>query len=312
MSSNLPPVADYSYLSQLQECRRKHFYAAELGLTEAERVPVLKAGTALHDGLETLYKTEWNLEEAEASLRASWGDYVIPQARDKSFLNADHLCAVLRRYAEHYADEPREIVKTADELFGERTFVLDWDGITVGGRVDLVQETTDGQLYLVDFKTTTGWLNSWWASRKSFEIDHQLRIYTAAIQEELGVTLAGAYINALYMGEKADDPEEKWNKRKSSRFRLFGPYSFSPAMLEETHAWIEAGLDEIEYRRGLDIGDRDEYAWPQNTANRYGCGKCEFEAVCSANPKVRDGLIEHRYVERELTGRLASGADSDE
>lgn len=311
MSTKLPLTPDYSYISTLNACRRKFYYAHERNLAATERVPVLHAGSAGHAALERLIKTDWNVEAAVEALYDYWGDYTIPSQHRHAFLSPEHLEVVIRNFAADHADAPRAVVETGEELFGEKSFEMDWEGLTVGGRIDLVEETESGRLFVKDWKFTTAWTNSYWLSQRAPEIDHQLKLYTAATEEMLGRPVAGAYIHALYMGKKADDPPSAWENRQSSPFRLFGPFSFSPSELDETRAWIEAGLEEIEHRRALDIGDREEYAWPQNTRNRYGCSSCDFEALCSSNPVVRDGLAEARFVEVEKTGKLASGADSN-
>lgn len=314
MSNAAELTPDYSYLSRFRECPRKHFYSAELGIESPEKVPVLKAGTAIHEGLDALHASEdWDVDSAIQAMAESWGDYSVPRTHKHSFLTPGHMEIILRNYADHYRNRPRETYAVGSELFSERSFSVDWDGVTVGGRIDLLEQTADGDLYLVDHKCTTSWLNKWWAQKKGFDIGHQLRLYTAAIERELDTNLAGAYVSGVYMGEKAADPPEKWENRKSSQFRLFGPFSFSAEKLKETRAWIEQGLMDMAWHRSQESEhERREYAWPQNTANRFGCSACDFFELCSSSPASRDGRIKAHFVEKELTGNLASGADSDE
>lgn len=305
-------VPDYSYISNLHACPRRHFYEAERNLASEEVVPVLHAGTAGHDGLEALHSSDWDVNEAIAAMRKSWGDYRVPRNHDHDFLSPNHLEVIIRNYADEFRGRPRSTFAVGSDLFAERTFTMDWGGTTVGGRIDLLEENKQGELYLLDWKFTTQWVNRWYIQQRAPRIDHQMRLYTAALQQELDRRLAGTYILGVYMGEKATDPPEAWESRKSSPFRLFGPFSFSEEKLKETRAWIEQSLREIEFRRGSEARfERAEYAWPQNTRNKYSCNRCDFESLCESSPLVRDNKMKSDFVEREPQGILASGADSD-
>lgn len=309
MSKTLDLVPDYSFISRLTECNRRFYYEYELGLTSPDIFPPIKAGQAFHDGLEVWNKTG-DIELGSRALRDSWGDHKVRHEK-YDYLSADHLVPILRRFCKAHSDTPRTTVKTGSEIFGERVFTINWNGTEVGGKIDLVEETEDGQVVGVDYKTSSSWINSHFATRRQFGLGHQGRIYTAAIERELDIKLAGFYFHGIYVGEHANEEDRDWSKQQSNPWQLFGPYTWNDRELEETRAWLEQGVRDIAYRREQESEwDRAEYAWPQDVA--WHCGNCPFKELCEANPVVRDGLIEHRYVERELTGRLASGADSDD
>ena len=83
---------------------------------------------------------------------------------------------------------------------------------------------------------------------------------------------------------------------------MFGPYLYSVPMLEETKNWVREHLAFIDLYRTMK-------AWPQNDK---ACQFCEFKSICHTTPPLREGKIRQEFVTRELTGVLASGADSDD
>lgn len=320
MTKNLP-VHDYSSLAQSLECPRKYYYAVERGLQSHEtNVPIL-AGHAIHEGLDVLYKSGWDVDAAVQRTRDEWneagGDDLVPAhctcdryCKCKAYLSAAHLEIIIRNYADHYADRPRELYAVGSDLFSERSFRTDLGGLEIGGIVDRLEQDNSGSIELIDTKATTMWSSYWW-SKQAKQIDHQLRLYWLALESELDIDISKARIDLIYMGEKADDPPEKWENRSSVPFELSKPITFSPAKLEETRRWIEQATREIERRREDEAEyERDEYAWPQNTRTSFGCSNCQFETLCTSSPHARDGLARARYDERDLTGDLLSGADS--
>lgn len=315
MTKSLDLIPDYSYLSAYESCARKFYYEHERGLTSPEVNPHLRAGQAVHDGLEVFYKQR-DQEAAVDALRSTWDGLTLPPGHDADYLSAGHLEVVLRNYMDAHEDEPRQVVRAFDEIFGERVFVVELDGLQLGGKIDLLEVTDNGRYFLRDFKTSGSWINDYWMSQRKHDLGHQMRLYWAATEAELDITLDGVYIDAIYTGEAAAESDRDWSDQASSPWRLFGPYSYSDAQIEESIAWARQRLIEIERHRGDEAGatsaghSRAEYAWPQTFD--FHCSYCPFYELCTSSPRVRENKIEAKYVERELTGQLASGADSDE
>ena len=121
--------------------------------------------------------------------------------------------------------------------------------------------------------------------RYSFDLSHQFRLYTLAVEAELDIQISGAYVYGIHMGKGAADPEDAWKKRSSSRVVLFGPYDWPRPLLEESLEWASELQQEMEWRQESGV-------YPQNMHNRYGCPSCDFYRLCASSPRVREGLIQ--------------------
>lgn len=316
-------VHDHSSLSTHQECARKFYYNIERRLESPNKNVSLVAGDAVHEGLDVLYKSEWDLDAAIEAMYETWneadGDNLTPEnctceqyCKCKSYLSGTHLEIVLRNYAEFYEDRPRRLYGVGSELFSERSFKVELDdGLVVGGIIDRLEQDKRGNLILTDVKTSSLWSSYWW-SKQAKQIDHQLRLYWLALEEELGVDISKARIDLVYVGEKATEhfDDDAWDNRSSVPFDLSKPITFSPGQLEETRRWIRQVQRDIEHHREAEGEyERDEFAWPQNVHNQFGCTNCPFYDLCRSSPVSRDGMIRSQYEKREESGILKSGAD---
>lgn len=276
----------YSSLSTLAKCARKYYYGYELGLESRDPAVPLRLGNAVHVGLHILH-TGGDIDTAVGKAVEEWGDFRVPPASKHAFVTPGFIEAVLRNYAE---DRAEFIAGTQAMDFGG--FVAEAkaeaeiaQGVVVKGLLDLPTRIGDNYV-LIDHKTTGDWLSSYWAEQ--FEFSHQLRIYIAMLRVLTGLPFDRAYINGIYVGEKAD---EAWGKKKSPRSALYGPYLFSEAHLQETEEWIRATQALTKYYQTLNV-------WPQNDTTR-GCQGCEFRQVCRATPTIRSGLLLRDYKEKE-------------
>lgn len=312
--------ADYSFLSVAAECARRFYYKFERGLSSREPAVPLHAGSAGHAGVYELHVNGWDLDRALAAMHRSWGDFKTPINSKWSWLTPGHMELVLANYKEdreHDALQPLRMrlddinlkrwaldsTLTLDDegyvVFAEQPIAVSFDDFVYAGKIDL-PATIGSTPYVCDFKFTSSWLTEFWASRYAYS--HQMRGYVLLMQELTGRKFAGVYINGVYMGKEAGDEKEKWKRRTSSRSALFGPYLYSAQMLEETKAWVREHLKLIEFYKENEL-------WPQNDK---ACQFCEFKSICHTTPPLREGRIRQDFVTRELTGVLASGADSDD
>ena len=307
------PVLDYSAASTLHACSRKFQYQYEQGLRPKGGDPAyLHGGSAFHEALHSLYTLRWDLGAAMDALRAGWGDFITPRVGKHAYLTLGHLELVLERYFEDRTQNPTALekgaIEGAERLHAEDAIVFDWPGkdgrlLRVGGKIDLPTMLA-GERFIVDHKTTTSWLNNWWFAER-FTLGHQFRVYGAAMKALTGETYSGAYVNGIYIGEKATDPPEAWKKRQSVPNSLFGPISFSEEMLEETWDWMDSAhaLKEMHESRGH---------WPQNEAACGLYGGCQFKVLCERTPKVRSAIARMEFDVVRNTGVLLSGADGTE
>ena len=270
-------IESYSSLSTLAECSERYRLRYVEGL-EAPGISLpAHAGSAMHAALRVLYAEAWDFERARDALRVSWGDVRAPLGDKKAFLTLPFMEERLRLYMEERVATPTILERSrvlAD--IAEEEHVFEWPDAS--GRIarvrvvlDLAVEA-DGKTYVVDNKCTTGWVSAHWAMQ--FRISNQMRMYAAYLQQARGVTVAGAIINAIYIGEKALDAPEAWKKRTSSSTSLV-LIDFTQEQLTESRAWVE-GLE----------AQRDAHAasstWPRNEKACNAYAGCEFLDLCTA------------------------------
>lgn len=322
--------SDYSAIAALAECPRRYYYAVERGFVPKGESIHLHTGRVLHAGLHELYATGWDVEEAVRVIHDEWGSVRAPAER--AHLTAGHCEIILRNYADDRkgdALQPLRLRRTdlVDDHIVSFEPSVDDDGYIVFAETPIAVKLSDtlvyaglidlpaslhGELYIVDHKTTGQWVTERWA--RKYARSYQLKGYVAILEKLLGRRVAGIYVNGIYTGKEAADDKSKWSKRTSSRSRMFGPFVYSPAEIDEVQSWatgwihtrdvysvLAASLD----ARGLDPA----LAWPQNDR---ACDFCAFEPICGASPAAREAVIRMKYKERVLTGVLASGADSDD
>lgn len=323
--------ADHSYISTAADCARKAYWSYELGIEPRQQSVSRHLGKVIHAGVHHLHMTDFDLDGAIEVVREAYGSFVCPPGDHRTLGFAE---IVLRNYHEdRQGDAILPLKLKLTDLLHENIEAfdphVDKDGVVhfaetplaawlddetcYAGLIDL-PATIHGPTYIVDHKTT-----SWWASEKSareYADSFQLKGYAALLEAVTGIRPAGYYVNFIYTGKEAADDKEKWKKRSSVRSGLFGPYTVKPHEGEALKEWIAGWLQTIEYYRQQQEkmqrdGHRPERAWPMNTGacNKYG--GCAFKELCHSSPVMRDGLIRMKYREKDLTGILASGADSD-
>ncbi len=326
-------VPDYSYLSTLAECPRRHYYRNILGLRPLGSQWPLVAGKAGHVGLDMLHRGE-GIEIAVAEMRSAWGPRDPPSTARASHLNRGAMEIILRHYAEehlprfHYTPVTLNAAALAKEgvfydtsaveggvlHLAETPVVVELEaGMPYGGKMDLPVVGASGDHYLIDHKFTSQWVTASWAQR--YAASHQFRGYTLMMRLLTGIDFKGVFINGIHMGKNATDDPSKWVGRSSKPFGLFGPYEYTTPQLDETKGWVKAWAGEDRYRQEemklavLRSGpDAPERFWPQNDR---ACTFCEFAEVCAASPVVRPSILKRHFEEFTPSGFLASGADSD-
>lgn len=312
-------VADYSYLSTFAECARKGQLRYVEGWTPKEDSASLHAGRCLHIGIGWLLETKFtDLDGAVEKLREAWGDFKPNPLSRQAHLTLGHCEGILRNYhddwkereistplkihasminSDAYALEQMWVDEDGNLAVAESPLAVRWGSIIYGGLIDYPNQV--GELYYVDdIKCTSQWVTDNWAHQygRSF----QLKGYLGMMQLLTGIPFAGVRIRGVFMGKEALDDDSKWSKRTSSRSAIFGPYTFSQKSIEETFEWAEQQLKLVEWYK-------EHGYYPMNDR---ACKMCEFASVCHANPAARIQELRRNFTKKDLTGVLASGADS--
>lgn len=300
---------DASTSSQLAACPRRGYYNIERRLVPKEEAYQLAAGSAIHAAMATYYTTGGNVEIALQELQAVWGypaDYRLPPNHKYHHLNLGHLEVIFKNYADFAKrrDTFKPLVLHKDELDLTRVVGAHWlitedERVVLGeskiimaftvegeeffycGKPDLPIEL-GGQVYLMDHKSTNSYLSDWYFDQYRFS--NQLRGYAAMLEQllrKLKLTVNGALINGIYMGNKAAQSEFG-----GTRFARYGPMMFQPAHL------AEAIKNQWAWRKTLDYHRTMGY-YPQHTSKL--CSGCSYAILCAANPLIREAAMEREY-----------------
>lgn len=298
-------------------CPRYGEYAIRYGLVAAEEAPYLNAGKALHSAMATFYTSD-DPDLALGALRKAWGKdeaWRLPPGHSFAHLHLGHLEVIFRNYVDfaRKRDTFRPIVVSLDDLnlknvlgavwnitpdgkvvLGESKIIMRFmltlpTGETVpfvyAGRPDLPIDM-GGSVYVLDHKSTNAFLSAWYFNQ--YKHSNQLRGYGAMLQDLLpSLSINGALINGIYMGEKASLGS---TDTKVTRFARYGPMLFQPAHLNE------ALLNQYYWRQSLDYHESKGY-YPQHSSKL--CQSCTFDPLCSASPIIRPSVMKQEYVRRD-------------
>lgn len=168
-----------------QRCQRKWAYKYIDRLETDATKPALERGKTLHQGLE-YYHTE-------DPLFAEWYEFAEQEDRD-----------VMDRYALKYDEEEWEV------LFAEQEIEFSLHGYTIVVIPDLVVRLPNGEVWIVDHKTTSRIPDEWDEYNMS---DFQHLLYIAALQQA-GYDVAGFIFNYI----RTKPPTVPQTTKDGSRF----------------------------------------------------------------------------------------------
>lgn len=242
----------YSRLSTLENCALQYLYAEELGL-DPERSYQMWLGSAVHEIIDRVHRRELAREPAAmlAALEEMWDSSVFPNRaiEHRRRLDAGDM---LRRWVEHEHPDP---------VHSEVGFQFPIDGATMRGRIDAVFRMGNGNLRVVDYKTSR-----YPPTQEQVQEDLQLAAYYLALRRDPELRRLGGdagYLQLAFLG-KADT-------REGYATRGFSPKT-KPHYEETAEGRIRDLLEEI----------RQERFGPNPEAN---CDFCNFKTICPRWPQ---------------------------
>jgi hypothetical protein len=281
--------ADYicspSRLGTFAACPRKYKYQYEDGIREKERAPMLAAGSMIHTGLHSYFLTG-SAEEGVLKMREVYGDLPDNEwSPSDEHLKLPRMETVLRNYADYWETHgTHEPIRcrfdelkvdnliagkfTIDDdgliLIGESTLLMEFETpsggiIWIKGLPDLPVKNMHGSNFIMDHKSTSGWISEYWSSK--YQISDQFRWYALMLKELLQVPFQGAVLDAIYVGKYATSTTSKATKFDRPE------YDFDQTILEETML----NAVSIENMRNE---CRENGYFPQFTG--LYCGNCRF------------------------------------
>lgn len=325
----------YSYLSLFRNCERQfyHRYRQSIKPRRGEP-PYLVMGNALHAATDSLWMDGWDLEMAEDAFLRVWGDYVPPRGTDLGYMTAGHGLNILRCYHErepfqgvepirlHFDDLNLRVLEKINATVNEKgelymnevplgvRIPFDGEELRFTVKIDFPAMGATGPA-IIDRKCKVGWLNEW-SIAKTYGVGHQLKLYTAVMRELTGMPFDTGWLEGIYIGEYATDDEEKWAKRKSVPFKMFGPYVFTDEELQETLLWASQTQADIARRDEQQAeyeeqGLSPELAWPQN--DKAQCTSCDFKDLCDLPSFARPAAVASDFETRKRHNSFASSEE---
>lgn len=351
-----------------KKCRLAWHFGSKVRLNyEPLRLPnYLEFGTAIHAALEVYYDpTTWTMDrEVIASLSIMRFEEVHKQNRQRqlTLTNQESLEEDVQQDWDYHLNLGRGMLKnyfnwarprdnftpTHTEVefevpipvapsislpsrFENRSGDLFFQGLPVvyQGRIDLMIEDQHGE-YWVDDHKTAGQMRE--DVLTFLELDEQTGSYCWAIQEMLGVKVAGALYNELYKGVP-EPPQMNKNKRMGRWYsvsksqdtsydlyletvRAEDPEAYDAGLYDEMLQYLQASgnkyfrrtqihrspqeLQNLGYRICLEAIDMfdDPRIYPNPT--RFHCNGCWFRGPCLAlnDGSDVDWLLKENYVKR--------------
>lgn len=354
---------------QFKGCRRAWDWGSKIRRNLDFRKPpsYLEFGTAIHRGLEVYYDPEtWNKLPFDIIEAAAVTEYVksYKQARQDylTFTNRETLDEVaqdeweaqlelgkkmLRNYFDWAKNHDRftpRFVEVEFEVpipvppglllpvdFENRDGYLWFRGrpVVYQGRIDLLLEDEYGRYWVDDHKTTAQMRED---TLTFLELDEQTGSYCWAIQEMMGVKVAGALYNELYKGVPEPPPMNKTvrlgrmysiSKSQDTSYEVYkatvsegDPGAYAAGLYDEMLDYLKAEgnkyfrrtpvhrspteLKNLGYTICLEAIDmlNDPFIYPNPT--KFRCGNCVFRGPCLAQNDGSDyeWMLKEMYVQR--------------
>ncbi|HEX2031224.1 MAG TPA: ATP-dependent DNA helicase [Actinomycetota bacterium] len=242
----------YSRLSTLENCALQFLYAEELGL-DPERSYQMWLGSLVHGIIDRVNRRELPRDAVAiaAALDEAWDPAVFPNRaiEHRRRLDAEDM---LRRWLDH---------EQADHVHSEVGFRFPIDGATMRGRIDAVFEMQNGNLRIVDYKTSR-----YPPTDDEVKDDLQLAAYYLALRRDEDLRRLGGdagYLELAFLG--------------AGRIRDgFVRKGFSPKTRRDYEETAERRI------RDLLDGIREERFAPNPEAN---CDFCNFKTICPRWPQ---------------------------
>lgn len=302
---NLPRAWDSTMLGLAKTCWRKFYYIIILGYRPTGFAAHLAFGIAYHKALETFDKDKAKgatYDEAVNNairfcLSYGWRDiHGVFHPYDALYTTEptktrDTLVRAVVWYLDQFKDDPAEtVILASGEPAVELSFKLnltmdtpDGSPFILCGHLDRLV-TLDDHYYFTDRKTTKSQLGAYyWAS---FTPNNQMSLYYAASQLILQEPARGGIIDGVQLGV---------NFARFARHIIQRTPGQQEEWLKDTYHWLDLATKYA----------AEDY-WPMNDTACSDFGGCPFRSICSKDPKVRQGFLEHEGFAKEQWNPLVS------
>lgn len=295
---NKQQVWDASSLSTFTRCPRLYKMGNIDGWTTKTESAAPLFGKAVHYGLELLEYAKFNGATKDEAVHAAVKGIVdeygagLQEIDDAARgLEAALRIPVWRAEDEYHSGNVRTAVLPDGKPALETRFecpIPGVDALRFSGRIDRIAEFGE-RLYIVDLKTTTSSLSSYYFER--YNPNTQIYAYLWAVRRVLGIPVAGFIIDAIQSGVN---------------FCRFGRQVFNvtDSQLDEWMDHVVLALNQAE-----DYYEDGDYPTNFNSCGAFG--GCRFKDVCSRPPEHRQAWLDEDYVQKPYGTRIYTQKEMD-
>lgn len=276
---------DSTSIKLAEECLRKYYYKMICGWQAKVTSPHLRFGGVYATAIEHYYKyTALGMDHDEAlieitreALVATW-DQGAPWESGHNLKTRPNLIRTIIWYIEHFKDDPaRPIMLASGKPAVELSFTLPVDnGIVLSGHLDRLTEYA-GHIMGLDNKTTGSTISPRYF--RAYDTDIQMSLYTFAGRVIYGLPVKGMLIDAAQIAVGFTRFERGITMRTEAQLQEF----------------YETAMETIERARRA----TEEKHFPMNRTACGNYGGCEFHAVCSRSPEVRETWLKADFIQGE-------------
>ncbi|MDI6817290.1 MAG: PD-(D/E)XK nuclease family protein [Actinomycetota bacterium] len=196
----------YSAISTYQKCPLSYKYSY------VDRLPTkpshyLSFGNSIHSALEFFYRVDkpepYSLEELLGELDRVW----LTEGYESETLEQEYKTKGQAILSQFYSDN---LPSFAVPLAIEKRFYLDFDGVTLSGVIDRVDQEENGDIEIIDYKT-----NAKLPPKSKLNTDLQLPIYHMAAEKLYGVAPKKLTLYFLVPNEKVSTRKTKTDITKA-------------------------------------------------------------------------------------------------
>ena len=248
----LSPTRINTYLTCPMKYR--YIYFDKIGKFYLKATPGLSFGTSLHNALQNFHAegAVQTREELQQSVETAWVSAGYSSIEEEQTFKELGM-QIIETYHEQAVIRTEQQVFT---LFTEKTISVEWDRFILTGRVDRIDQHSDGSLEIIDYKSG------------------RTEVYPEDIQESLAMRIYQLILADLYPGQRVF----------ATIFALRSGESASYEMPEDERSEFKFEIQQI----GHEILERDfENVTPFRIP---ACEYCEFISRCERYWKQNERL----------------------
>ncbi len=284
----LPPIKDFNpeFLSATQierfsECPFIFYASSGLGLRDTPDLVIdmdrMRRGRLVHKCLELLIQEgvekKWTDSQLLDLIDRATAEEEIPYFKDLWNFQRQRLLGELKR-VQVFESEWRQRFPATKTIATELDFAGEFYGTQFRGKIDRVDQTSDGKYILIDYKSSGSQAKSYksWAENKHF----QLYIYMLAMEKGWTEFEPNECVAAVYYNLKELDRNKGFLNKDIEN----PPYELKGSTVDS--AGIEQLKKDCEQQLKLSIDQIRQGAFAPLPADLKTCNTCEWKKLCRA------------------------------